>query len=676
MRAHIPRKTLRSSRPAAVLTATLLVASLAGCRESAPDDVFSNEESTEALVFVKTSGEETLNRSWASGNLYKLSPISPDGVVTPITDFTGASVSDPHVGYDGTKILFSMRPAGERDRNIYEIGVDGTGLRQITSGGGHDFDPLYLPDGRILFTSSRAGEMDEYNHSPAEHIYRCNADGTGIERLSFNQSDDFDPFLMPNGQVVYTRWEHFGQFNRFPLFVMNPDGTGIFHKFGPHGRNFFHPQATPDGRIVAIESTMVNEDSGPIALLRLEDGPADPVVDANSDHWTVLTADVNTDGAPWLYGTFKYPHPLGGNRYVASYTLPAAEEEDVDYALYTFALNEAGSGTEDDPTRLEIDDLTFLYNDPSTNEYDAQIIAPREKPPVIEDQVDYDLDYGTFTAMDVFNRGHMDGQERPRKGIDPIDRIAVIAARPTRVGERNGFSANMFEKRAFMGYAPVQEDGSFSIRVPADTPITFATLDEHGRGFVVKRTWLSVRPGEHFDKCFGCHEDRSTAEPEAPDTPPMARDLPPTDLSPASLAPEDYEIISWTENIGSIVERKCVHCHSPGPADPDIDQPPLYRGETFARPAGGLDLSTDVMVEGMENRGEFPLGYVNLSGESEMSERNVVTPAFPRRSILIDWLLGLDSRQGEGFHPEGVDALTARERELFNLWVLMGAQYR
>jgi len=157
-----------------------------GCRDSAPDDLIQQEQTTDALVFVKTAGEETLNRSWASGNLFKLSPIAPDGVVTPITNFTGASVSDPAVSFDGKKILFSMRPPGGGNRNIYEINADGTGLRQVTSGGGHDFDPLYLPDGRIMFTSSRDGEMDEYNHAASEHLYVCDMNGANMERVSFN----------------------------------------------------------------------------------------------------------------------------------------------------------------------------------------------------------------------------------------------------------------------------------------------------------------------------------------------------------------------------------------------------------------------------------------------------------------------------------------------------------
>ena len=315
---------------ALVALVTLLMLPVAGCRDSAPDDIIVQEETTEAIVFVKSSGEETLNRSLADGNLYKLSPISPDGVVTPITNFIGASISDPCVSFDGTKILFSMRPPTGGDRNIYEINGDGTGLRQVTNGGGNDFDPLYLPNGQIMFTSSRHGGMDEYNHSPAENLYVCDDDGSGLERVSFNMSDDFDPTLMPDGRVVFTRWEHFGTFNRFPLFFANPDGAKTFHKFGPHNRNFFHPQPTPDGRLIAIESTRINEDAGPLAVLKLEMGPSDPARTSQSLNWDVLTPQVNNDGAPWDYGAFKYPYPLGVNKYVASYSLPAAQDSDVD----------------------------------------------------------------------------------------------------------------------------------------------------------------------------------------------------------------------------------------------------------------------------------------------------------------------------------------------------------
>lgn len=652
---------LRSLAP--LLAALPLAASalLTGCRENAPEDVIVNDQSTPALVFVKTTAEETLNRSWASSNLFKLQPIAPGGQVTPLTNFSGASVSDPCVSWDGAKVLFSMRAPGESSRNIWEIDADGENLRRVTSGGGHDFDPLYLPDGRILFTSSRDGEMDEYNHSQAEHLYVCNADGSAMERISFNQSDDFDPAVLPDGRLVYTRWEHFGTMNRFPLFFTNPDGTGTFHMFGPHDRNFFHAQPTPDGRLIAVESTMVNEDAGPICVLKLENGPADPTPGPDSDFWSVLTPDVNTDGAPWTYGAFKYPFPLGGNRYVVSYTLPAAEDGQVDYALYTFSLNQTGAGTPEDPATLSLDDLSFLYNDPSTNEYDAQLLWPREKPPVIPDTVDHSVDYGFFVAQDVFNRSNQDGQEVPTRANDTIDQIAVIAARPTMAGEMGDFSANEFEKRAFVGYAPVESDGSFKIKVPADTPISFATLDDHGRGFVVKRTWLYVRPGETFDKCTGCHEDRVAGGPYPTNPDPIANYVAGADLN---LDPSAFRVINYENDIAPIVENKCVSCHQV-----IVNAP----GDTLWA-AGDLDLSA--VPDTLEMGEIFPRGYISLSGESETMDHQVVRPAFPRRSLLIDATEGLGNWQASGAHPDGANALTPAEQETFRLWVLLGAQYR
>ncbi len=633
----------------------LLALSFGGCRDSAPDDIIVEEETTEALVFVKTKGEESLNRSWAEGNLYKLSPISPLGVVTPITNFTGAAVSDPCVSFDGKKILFSMRPPGGGWRNIYEINVDGTGLRQVTSGGGHDFDPVYLPDGRIAFTSSRAGTMDEYNHAPAENLYNCDSDGSNLVRVSFNMSDDFDPTLLPDGRLVYTRWEHLGQQNRFPLFFSNPDGSRFFHEFGPHNRNFFHAQPTPDGRLIAIESTMIEEDAGPIAVLKLEQGPADPST-SNDLHWDVLTTQVNNDGAPWAYGAFKYPFPLGGNKYVASYTLPAAEEVDVDYGLYTFSLKQTGSGTPADPATLSIEDLTFLYDDPAWNEYDAQLIAPHAKPPVVAPIANPALDYGIITADDVFFRGTNDGQERPTVGS--VDSIAVMVGIPTVQGEMNDFSANEFEKRALLGFAPVNSDGSFRIQVPARTPLTFATLDNLGRAFVNKRTWLYVQPGEEITNCIGCHEDRAlNTVPQNPN--PIAKTQAPVDLN---IGPGGYTYINYRDHIGPIVRTKCQSCH--------IE---TYAGIDTIPPAGGLDLS-EVPDTTMENQ-IFPRAYVNLSGEADMGTPNVTDPGFPRRSTLVDYALGVGSASAQGAHPSS-NPLSPGEQRLFKFWVMLGAQYR
>jgi hypothetical protein len=348
--------------------------------------------------------------------------------------------------------------------------------------------------------------------------------------------------------------------------------------------------------------------------------------------------------------------PIGGNRFVCSYSLPAATDGEVDYGLYTFTLSQSGSGTPGDPATFNVVNMSFLYNDATTNEYDAQLLAPHAKPPVIPSAIDRNVDYGEFLAQDVFNRGTNDGQERPVKGVDAIDSIAVIVARPTRPGESNDISANDFEKRELLGFAPVYPDGSFRIRVPANTPVSWATLDNLGRGIVVKRTHLFVRPGEKFENCFGCHEDRHAGPPVSTNPNPMAALYPAHDLN---IPEAQRQIINFESTIGPIVAAKCVSCHQPSGATP---------------PAGNLDLTA--VPDTVRMNRIFPRAYVNLSGESMSMASQEVDPAFPRRSRLIDVVLGAGSRAGQGFHPTGADSLTAVERRQFNLWVLLGAQYK
>ncbi len=237
----------------------------------------------------------------------------------------------------------------------------------------------------------------------------------------------------------------------------------------------------------------------------------------------------------------------------------------------------------------------------------------------------------------------------------------------------NDISANDYEKRALIGMAPVDPDGSFRIKVPANTPLSFATLDQNGRGFVVKRTHLFVRPGENFDRCTGCHEDR-IAGGQVPTNPnPMAASHAPFDLNVAAAS---WQVIDYQNTIGSIVAAKCATCHFATYTPRQVQLPDsswITVIDTTAAP-GNLDLTA--APDTVRGNRVFPRGYVNLSGEMMAGSAQVTTPGFPRRSKLIDYVMGLGSHAGQGSHPAGADSLTAVERRQFNLWVLMGAQYR
>jgi Hydrazine synthase alpha subunit middle domain/WD40-like Beta Propeller Repeat len=648
--------------------APILVAGglLAGCNGSAPNDLLGGEQTTQALVFVKAVAEESLNRTRSESNLYILSPISPDGEVRPLTAFTSASIYDPCVSFDGKKVLFSMAPEPGQPRNIWEINTNGSGLRKITGRDargrdGDDFDPLYLPDGRIVFTSNRPGYLDEYNRSPAEVLHVCNADGSAIEQISYNMSDDFDPFLLPDGTIAYTRWDHHGTMNRFPLFSTRPDGSGTFHLFGPHNLNFFHTATVPDGRLIAVISNEVNGDAGRLALCRLEGTHGDPL---QPGQMATLTPDIDLR-PPYTRGAFKYPNWIGENRFVISYSLPygsdqpGMEEEGADFGLYTFEVIPGG------PDGETISNLTFLYNDPLTQEYDAQLVAPHDRPPVVPTQIDPSQSTGVFAVTSIYRRQTGDGQERPPVGS--VSQVMVIEAIPTFPGDGMGISTTEFERKRILGVAPVEADGSFHIRVPANTPISFNVLDDMGRSFVTKRNWIYARPGESFTKCNGCHADRG--QPGSDQTLALARAA--TDLeTPVGLR----EVINFRDVLEPIVASKCMPCHQPTFQTVYRDSVAVI--DTIAAPAM-LDLRMDALRDTMQNV-DFPRAYLSLAGGQAVNfvDTGVTVPGFSRRSRLIDWVLGVGSRAGQPAHPEGGQALTAEEKRKFTVWVDLGAQYR
>ena len=78
--------------------------------------------------------ERTMTPTRPGRNLYTLIPATPDGQLQRITHLTTGQVFDPEPNDTGDRILFSMCRDGELWFHLYELGVDGTGLRQLTDG--------------------------------------------------------------------------------------------------------------------------------------------------------------------------------------------------------------------------------------------------------------------------------------------------------------------------------------------------------------------------------------------------------------------------------------------------------------------------------------------------------------------------------------------------------------
>jgi len=168
----------------------------------------------------------------ASGKLCRLNLRT--GRITVLLDDALGSVRDPQVHYDGKKILFSYRKGGTDYYNLYEIDADGSGLRRLTDVPFDDIEPTYLPDGGIVFVSSRCKRWVNCWLTQVAVVYQCDGDGRNARILSANIEQDNTPWPMPDGRVLYTRWEYVdrNQLGYHHLWTSNPDGTGISVFFG------------------------------------------------------------------------------------------------------------------------------------------------------------------------------------------------------------------------------------------------------------------------------------------------------------------------------------------------------------------------------------------------------------------------------------------------------------
>ena len=177
--------------------------------------------SVEKLVFaVRRSGEDphwyanfgyTLDHSnWRTyldgGRLCVLDVAT--GKVAVLLDDPRGNVRDPQVNYDGRSVVFAYRPGGTVHYHLYEMRLDGSGLRQITDGPFDDVEPTWLPDGDLMFVSTRCRRHVNCHTTQTAVLYRCRRNGAAMRELSSNNEHDNTPWPLPDGQILYTRWEY------------------------------------------------------------------------------------------------------------------------------------------------------------------------------------------------------------------------------------------------------------------------------------------------------------------------------------------------------------------------------------------------------------------------------------------------------------------------------------
>jgi hypothetical protein len=242
-------------------------------------------------VLIKPDTRDVLTYT-PGGDLFYKQLASPSGEVKNVTkEFTGGlgDVRDVEVSYDGRLLLFSMRAADLPDTdpedqptwNIWEYDISEKILRRIiiadvNAEAGQDITPHYLPDGRIIFSSTRQqltkatqldegkqqySALDEDRNELAAVLHVMNNDGNDIHQVSFNQSHDLDPLVLNNGEIVFSRWDNMGNRDAISLYKMHPDGSELQLLYGAHSHDtgtngndvhFLQPRELQNGNLLTV----------------------------------------------------------------------------------------------------------------------------------------------------------------------------------------------------------------------------------------------------------------------------------------------------------------------------------------------------------------------------------------------------------------------------------------
>ncbi|MCW7538592.1 hypothetical protein OOT46_12140 [Aquabacterium sp. A7-Y] len=363
---------LRKRRSGLAVMAAGLSLWLSACGSGGSDS--GTVEGDVPIAYVMRSSTTSMNPtngapSEEGGDLMireKSSPSAREHNITRRFTQGVGDASDPEVSYDGKRIVFAMRcptsnsatiegrPACTGRWNIWEYdmssgGFENGSFRRLTSSTeDDDVDPAYLPAGRgFVFSSNRQTKskvnqalgrsyhaLDEYERERVFNLHTMDSRGGNIQQISFNQSHDRNPVVRPNGDIMFSRWEHLGDRNRFAIFRTKPDGTDMFVLFGAHsaGNSYLHPRdMDPSGPYAGFLSSSLmplsgTDEGGSLRFIDVtnyseDNTPANRTVPARGGQSESTQKSLNSGEGLSLNGRITSPYPLwdGTNRILVAY---------------------------------------------------------------------------------------------------------------------------------------------------------------------------------------------------------------------------------------------------------------------------------------------------------------------------------------------------------------------
>ncbi len=547
-------------------------------------------------------------RDWG-GNICELDLAS--GKVREIVPQLSGGIFDRYdLSRDARRLIFGYRARRPEGFRIWEIGLNGKGLRQLTFPPkdeaarvarhheypmdliakdpryyGHwtdDMHPCYLPDGRIAFVSTRAERtvLCGGHTLTTTALHRIDAGGGNPQEVSQGALSEFTPAMLADGRILYNRWEYVykGIAAIQPLWAIRPDGTGSEEIYGDNIDNpgvFLGGHQVP-GKPNLIVATGCGHEPLAVGSIRLIDLHKDK---RTKDAMVSLTPEVETRGLRGLYqfrnGRWN-EHDLYGPFYCDPYPLADPKTGAGAGKFFLVSCNPHARYNDKRAYGIYLID-TFgnrvpVYQDPEFSCWQAMPLAPRPRPPVLSpasvaSAKPCDAPEATVLVTDVYRGldGIKPGAVKYLRVMEQIPRSWVASQIQPGDAVRGQNPAISLHTHIWiavlLGIVPVEADGSACFKLPADRNIFLHALDENFMEIQKMRTFVNFQPGE-TRSCIGCHEHRNQApvprHPIALNTPPRAIAPQPGDTGPRP--------IHYPADVQPVLDRHCVSCH--GGAEP------------------------------------------------------------------------------------------------------------
>lgn len=485
-------------------------------------------------------------------------------------------IRDPDISYDGKHILFAWKKSDRKDDyHLYEMDMETRKIRQLTFDlGVADYEGIYLPDGNIMFNSTRCIQIVDCWWTEVSNIYVCDKDGKCIRRLGFDQVHTNYPQVLEDGRVIYTRWDYNdrGQLFPQPLFQMNIDGTGQTEYYG---NNSWFPTTIMHARGIPGSNKLIAVMSGHHSLQQGELGIVDISKGRQEKSGIQLLAPVRETKSVRIdsYGQggdlFQYPYPINEKEFVVTFAPVKSDPEgntsenrrdSKSYPRYGIYYMDIDGNRE----LLTIDERLSCSQ--------PVFVMKRKVPFVRSSTVDYRKKTGTYYLQDIY---YGPGLKNVPRGTVKKLRVIELRFRSSGIGsnDNNGPGGGAlvstpvsvrngtWDVKAVLGDAKVYEDGSASFEVPARVPVYFQALDKDNRMVQTMRSWSTLMPGEIFS-CVGCHDNKNTAPLTSSKDTTMAMKAGAQELEPFYGPTRGF---SFSKEIQPILNKHCIQCHMGDP---------------------------------------------------------------------------------------------------------------